>query len=182
LMSRFHHRHASPLLLVSLAALTYFSAEFMHGYGIFSIAVYALVFEKSLLEKKAELRVFSRNFSDFFSVLAFMLLGFILPTGITFLFILKTLAFFIIYLLLRMGSVYLSLHDHEDFSFNELFFISFTPSKGLTVAALALFLSEFSFIPKELPELIILFLLISIMLSTMMAILAKSIFRKDIEE
>jgi NhaP-type Na+/H+ or K+/H+ antiporter len=179
-MTRFHHKHVSPVLLVFLAGLAYVFAEFIQGMGIFAIAVYAVAFEKSLLEKKTELRDFSRKFSDFFSVLAFMLLGYILPSGLSLFFIIKVLSVFIAYLLIRFGSVYLALHG--DFKFKEIFFISMTPAKGLTVAVLALFCSEFKFLSKEVSNVIIVFLIFSILLSTLMGILSRNILKKDIEE
>jgi NhaP-type Na+/H+ or K+/H+ antiporter len=180
LMSKFHHKHLSPALLILLAVASYLFAEFIKGMGIFAIAVYALAFEKSLLEKKTELRNFSRKFSDFFSVLAFMLLGYLLPSGLSTSFILSTFFFFAVYLALRIGSVWLALHG--ELKFKELFFISMTPAKGLTVAVLAILSSEFNFLPREVTNAIILFLLFSIMLSSLMAILSHRMFRKDIED
>jgi NhaP-type Na+/H+ or K+/H+ antiporter len=180
LMSKFHHRHLSPILLVLLAILSYLFAEFIQGMGIFAIAVYAFAFEKSLIEKKTELRDFSRKFSDMFSVLVFMFLGYLLPSGLSLSFILGAFAVFVIYLVLRICSVYLALHG--ELKFKELFFISMTPAKGITVAALVLLSSEFNFLPRDITNAIILIMLFSIMLSSFMAIMSHRMFRKDIED
>ncbi len=180
MMSKYHHKHISRFLLISLAIAAYFLGEFIGGYGIFAIAVYALVFEKSFLEKKDELRHFSKKLSDFFSVVAFMLLGYIMPTGLTPLVLLKAVGFFIVYLVLRLASVFLALHG--EFKTKEIFFIALTVPKGLTACALTLFLSVLLFIPVGFSDIVAVFLLLSIILSCIMALSSHYLFKKEIEE
>ncbi len=181
-MSKVHHEKISPILLLLSALFTYLLANFVGGFGILAVAVFAIFFEKTSIHKKAELKEFSKKTSIILGMVVFVIIGFMLPINLKADFLFKSLLLFIILLIIRFASIFF-VFMNEHFSMKEMIFMSLNVEKGLTVAVIILVLSHYIIaIPLEIINLSILFMLYSIILSSIAAHSSKYFLGADLEE
>lgn len=171
----------SPLLLLVSAFLTYILAEHLGGNGILAVAVTGLFFGNYYLEQKKELYSFSTLFGSFLMIIVFIMMGIDFKiTGISQVFFLNSLKLFGIYVIIRCLAVYIS-SLHDKVTFRERLFMTFVMPKGIGVATVIFALStQLGSYPelKTIIDLMILFVLYSLILTTIAAPFTKFWFGK----
>ncbi len=181
-LRNFHVAWLSNISLLFFMLLSYFTAELLNANGIFAVAAYSLLFERVTFRKKKEMQTFSKYLSSILENIILILLGFVLPLRFEPKFILYSFILFVIMILIRFFSLFLSL-SHHDINIKEMIFISFTSPKGVAVAALALILFNNSIgFPNIIIDLIFIFILYSIILSSFSAYFLQKLVRKKVEE
>ena len=201
-MKNFYSDKLSPLMLITSSLLTYIIAESIGGNGVLAVTVYGVFFGNMRVKKKLELKGFSNMLSNILEIVVFVLIGFLLPIDLSFNFILKSLLLFVIMVILRFISIEIVyLNDH--LNLKESIFISLNCAKGIAVAVVAFLLSNYIL---ELPvmvegvklinvmplirypgaeviiDLMILFMVYSIILTTIMARFSQHFIRLKVED
>ena len=201
-MKNFYSDKLSPLMLITSSLLTYIIAESIGGNGVLAVTVYGVFFGNMRVKKKLELKGFSNMLSNILEIVVFVLIGFLLPIDLSFNFILKSLLLFVIMVILRFISIEIVyLNDH--LNLKERIFISLNCAKGIAVAVVAFLLSNYIL---ELPvmvegiklinvmplirypgaeviiDLMILFMVYSIILTTIMARFSQHFIRLKVED
>ncbi|MFH2021158.1 MAG: cation:proton antiporter [archaeon] len=145
------------ILLVPSAILTYVVSEHLAGSGILAVAVLGIFFGKVRIHLKAELKSRSRVFSSFMEIMVFIPLGYLI-SGLSALLVLKALLIYLIAVILRFVGLSLS-NLNEHLPRNDLLYLLFGGSKGISLGAVALMLS-FT-LSDDLINLILLFVIFS---------------------
>ncbi len=162
----------SPLLLIGSAFLTYVLAEHLGGNGILAVTVTGLFFGNYYLEQKKELYSFSTLFGNFLMIIVFIMIGIGFKiTGISQVFFFNSLKLFGIYIIIRFLAVYTS-SLHDKVTFKERLFMTLVMPKGIGVATVIFALStQLGSYPelKTIIDLMILFVLYTLVLATIVA-------------
>lgn len=154
----------SPIAVITAALVTYIVAENLGGNGILAVSTIGLLFGNVYVKQKHTLQSYSTFLSSFLEILVFVLVGFIIKIPFTLYFFLTSTSLFLIYLIIRYVSVYFAL---KDFSLKEKMFMTLNVPKGIAVAVLALTFSTLAIVGfKPVLDLILIFMLYSIILST----------------
>lgn len=162
----------TPVALLVSALLTYVLAERLGGNGVLAVTALGLMFGNVYIQKKETLKTFGQLFSTLFEILVFLLLGLsiILPTS--WIFYLKALVLFVVYLVVRLGVIFFVFRN-DDREFREKMFMSLNTSKGVAVATVLFILISQGTGNQVLFDMGILFILYSLVLSTFVAKLSK---------
>ncbi len=155
----------SHLALLTSAIITYVAAEFIEGNGVLAITAFGIIFGTLKVHHKVELENFASIFSYTLEILVFILMGTFLIVKMEY--ILKGSLLFLIYIIIRFISVYLTFRN---IAWKEILFMSLNVPKGIDVAIVVLFLmSRFKDIQgiEIVLNLSMLFVLFSIVLSTL---------------
>ncbi len=201
-MRKFYSERLSPLILLTSALLAYFLSEQLGGNGVLAVTVLGVFFGNLTVKKKPELKEFSNTLSKILEMLVFMLIGFLIPIKLELNFILKSLLLFVIMIFIRFLAIQLVyLHDH--INIKERIFMALNCTKGIAVAVVAFILSNFTLdIPvidagistiRTLPlvgvagattiiDLMIFFIVYSIILSSITAKFSQHFIRLKVEE
>lgn len=171
LMRQKYSERFSPLAIITAALVTYILAENLGGNGILAVSTIGIIFGNVYVKQKHTLQSYSSFLSGFLEILVFVLVGFIIKIPLTLNFFLISGSLFIFYLLIRLLAVHLTLND---FNIKEKLFMTLNVPKGIAVAVLALTLSTLA-IPglAMILDLILVFMLYSIVLSTIVLKLSK---------
>jgi cell volume regulation protein A len=165
LMRKHYSEQLSPVALITAALLTYIIAENLEGSGVLAVVALGLFFGNIHVKQKDTLKGFSSMFSNSLEILVFILIGFMVNIPLIPSFFIKSLALFLIYLLIRFLAVHFSFRDY--YSLNEKIFMSLNVSKGIAVAVVA-----FTLMTKNIPgidhilQLILIFMVYSIATAT----------------
>lgn len=165
------------LALMAVAVISYILAESIGGSGVLAVTVFGLIFGNSDIEHKQKLEHYTEAFSSAATIFVFILIGttiFIDPE-----FILKGTFLFIIYLSVRFLSLVFAI---EHLSFKERLFMTLNVPKGIDEAILALILMGFTSIITglyQIVNIILLFMLYSIILSTVSSAFTKRLLGID---
>ncbi|MBW2985146.1 cation:proton antiporter [Candidatus Woesearchaeota archaeon] len=165
LMRKHYSEQLSPVALITAALLTYIIAENLEGSGVLAVVALGLFFGNIHVKQKDTLKGFSSMFSNSLEILVFILIGFMVNIPLIPSFFIKSLALFLIYLLIRFLAVHFSFRD--SYSLNEKIFMSLNVSKGIAVAVVA-----FTLMTKNIPgidhilQLILIFMVYSIATAT----------------
>ncbi len=200
-MKKFYSDKLSPLMLITSSLLTYILAETIGGNGVLAVTVYGVFFGNMRVKKKDDLKEFSNMFSNILEIVVFVLIGFVLPIDLSIGFILKSILLFFIMVLLRFIAIEL-VYFNDHLNLKERIFISLNCAKGIAVAVVAFILSNYIL---ELPvtvegmklintipfirypgadviiDLMILFMVYSILLTTVMARFSQYFIRLKVE-
>ncbi len=180
LMSRHYSERISPMAIFTAALLTYILAERLEGNGVLAVTVLGLFFGNIVISHKEQLLKVSLFLSSSLEILVFVLVGLIIriPTDSTF--IVKSVVMFLLYLGIRYLTLQLTVRS--EFNQKELFFMAINAAKGIAVATVIFALSAMhqdsaSIIfgmpgIEELLNLTLLFLLYSIIVSTLSLVIA----------
>ena len=200
-MRKFYSDKLSPLTLITSSLLTYILAENLGGNGVLAVTVFGIFFGNVRVKKKLELKGFSTMLSKVLEILVFILIGFLLPINIGLPFIIRSLLLFAIMIILRFATLEI-IYLHGDLNLKERIFMSLNCSKGIAVAVVAFILSNYVLnlpvivegvktinqVPlityaggKIILDLMILFLLYSIILSSLMAKFSQYFIRLKVE-
>ena len=182
-MRKVYSESISPLAIITSALLTYILAENLKGNGVLAVTTLGLFFSSISVKEKATLSEFSFIFSNSLEILVFILIGFIIKIPFTAGFIFKSLLLFAIYLLIRLAAVSIAFpHKANEFNFREKIFMSLNVSKGIAVAVVAFILSTLQIEGMQvILNLVLAFLLYSIILSTITLKFSGHFIKKEIK-
>ncbi len=176
LMRNTYWKNLSPLVVVALALVSYTLAEALGGNGVLAVTALGVVFGVSSLKEKHEIESFISLFSNFLTIVVFILLGLFLVKPVAIDFLINSLLLFGIYLIIRFVAVSLSLRKLK-FNLKERIFMTLNMSKGVGEAVIAfvliavisdatMFSITISNYLSQIANLTFLFILYSIVLSS----------------
>jgi len=165
-MKKEYSKVLSPLTMITAALLTYIIAENLKGNGVLAVTTMGLLFGNVYLKQKFQLQEFSLIFSNSLEILVFILIGLVIEIPPQRDFFIKSLGLFLIYLVIRFFSIYVSLRKLK-FNFKEQIFMALNAQKGIAVVVVALSLANLSIEGMQIIlNLSLVFILYSIILST----------------
>ena len=159
----------TPIALLVSALLTHELAVGLGGNGVLAVTALGLMFGNVYFKKKDVLKTFGHLFSTLFEILVFLLLGLSITLPASGTFYLKALALFGIYILVRVGVIFFVFRGDKTRKIKEKLFMSFNTSKGVAVATVVFLLVAQGIGGKSLIDLGVLFILYSLVLSTVVA-------------
>jgi len=166
IMRKKYSEKLSPLAVIAAALLTYVLAENLGGNGVLAVTTAGLFFGNIYVKEKANLQEFSALFSIFLEILVFILIGLLIKIPLNPAFFGKTALLFLVYLLIRFFSVYISF-DKTDFNLKEKIFMTLVMPKGIAVAVVVAILIAYNIAGiQALLDVILMFMLYSIILAT----------------
>jgi len=166
IMRRKYSEILSPLTIITAALLTYVLAENLGGNGVLAVTTMGLFFGNVYVTHKLQLREVSSFFANSLEILVFILVGLIVKIPFNYIFILKSLGLFVIYLIIRYGAITFSLKSMK-YNFKERLFMTFNVQKGIAVAVVAFTLTTLNIAGiQTILHITLLFMLYSILLST----------------
>lgn len=137
--------HFSPILLILGALITFVLAEKLQGSGLVALVFLGILFGKVFVEKKAMLGEFTATSASLFEVMVFILLGYVISLSGLFSMILASLIIYAIMIITRHLAVSATC---KEFDSAHRWAMSLNAPLGISVAAVALFLSLTSTIPE----------------------------------
>ncbi len=177
-------------------------SEQLGGNGVLAVTVLGVFFGNLTVKKKPELKEFSNTLSNILEMLVFILIGFLIPVKLELHFILKSLLLFVIMIFIRFIAIQL-VYMHNHVNIKERIFMALNCTKGIAVAVVAFILSNYILnIPiiengmttvKAIPligisgattiiDLMIFFIVYSIILSSITARFSQHFIRLKVEE
>jgi len=132
----------SPFALIVGVLLSYVLAVMTGGNGFIAASLVGLFFGRVYIEKKTQLQEFSSVFAVFLEMFVYLLLGLTISMRVDLSFMLFSLIIYVAILFIRFIAVQLSLGGI--YTLQEKLFMTVNTPKGISIAALALFLSFFS--------------------------------------
>ena len=132
-MKKFYSKVLSPVSLLASALITYVLAEGLGGSGILAVTALGLFFGNIYIKEKETLKTFGNFLSNTFEILVFVLLGLMLSLPLQWLFYVKVLVIFILYMAVRYFGV-MFVFRKSKLSHNERLFIALNSSKGVATA------------------------------------------------
>jgi len=181
-MRKYYSPTLSPLAVITAALLAYVGAEALGGNGVLSVTTAGLIFGNAYYVKhKQKLQKFEEVFSEVLEILVFILIGSIIRIPWKASFILPASLLFIVYLLVRYFSVQI-LFKKIEYSQKEKLYMTLNTPKGIAVAVVVftLALKTITGIGTVL-DLIFLFMIYSIILSTIVTHFTKFFTKVDIK-
>ena len=152
--------------MITAALLAYIIAENLKGNGVLAVTSMGLLFGNVYLKQKIQLQEFSLVFSNSLEIMVFILVGLIVKIPFQVDFFVKSLALFLIYLIIRYFAIAISLRKLK-FNFKEKVFMALNAQKGIAVAVVAFSLANLNIEGMQvILNLILAFMLYSIVLST----------------
>ncbi len=201
-MRRFYSEKLSPLSLITAALLTYVLSENLGGNGVLAVTTLGIFFGNVTVKKKVELQEFSSMLSNVLEILVFILIGFLVPLELNLGFFLKSVVLFFIMILIRFFAIQLvCMQDH--INMKERIFMALNCTKGIAVAVVAFIVSNYVLqipvvqngvrIINNVPlmsisgadmilNLMVLFILYSILLASITARFSQHFIRLKVEE
>ncbi len=180
LMRELYSEPMSPLILTAGALLSYVLAENLGGNGVLAVTTLGIVFGNVYVKQKMHLQEFSSLLSSFLEVLVFVMIGFMIKINFSILFILKSIALFVLYLLIRYLSMVLALRKTK-FNPKEVLFMTLNSPKGIAVATVVFMLISLNLPGIEVVNnLLVLMLLYSIITATFAVKYSKLFIREKL--
>ncbi len=192
LMKRIYSETLSPLMLIASALLSFILAENIGGNGVLAVTTLGLMFGNIYVKQKEYMQQFSRIFSSFLEITVFILIGILIDLPSEWMFYVKSCSLFIAYLFIRFVSIAMTFKNKQ-FKLREQIFMSLNASKGIAVAVVAALLINFNlkigngikFINlvggKEILDYILLFIVYSIIVSTIAMKFSKYFIKEKVE-
>ncbi len=191
MMRKYYSETLSPLALITAALLTYILAENLGGNGVLAVTVMGLIFGSFYVKEKVQLREFSSLFANSLEILVFVLIGMIIKLPFTADFFIRSFSLFLVLIIIRFISIQITFRAKE-FNLKEKIFMALNAQKGIAVAVIAFMLfagysSETSFLYglqgiSEILNLTLVFMLYSILISTITVRLSKYFIEREIKQ
>ena len=164
----------SPLLILASASLSYVLAENLGGNGVLAVTTLGIFFGNIYVKHKKTLQIFSSFLSSLLKILIFVLLGIITRIDQISMFdLFRSFILFVLFIVIRFFLTYILYQ--KKLELEDVLFITFNAPKGIAtaIAAFTLFSihEQFSFL---LP-IVLLFVLISIVVSGISVYIFKKI-------
>ncbi len=131
-------KNVSPLFLLTVALITYSSAEAMGGNAIFSIMALGFFFGSVSVKGKPFLYEFSSIIAEFSEIFVFLLLGIMISVPFELSLIIKSLILFILFLVIRYLSLLFSFGS--GLNTKERFFLALHYPKDVSTGIFLLFI------------------------------------------
>lgn len=180
-MKKVYHHQLSPLAIIVATLLAYVMAENLGGNGVLSVATMGLLFGNVYVKEKFFLKEFSSIFSNSLEILVFVMIGFIVAIDFTTSFFINSTILFIILVLARWFAITFALRE-KGYELKEKLFMTFNMPKGIAVAAVVFSLSMRSIEGLSvIIDLVLIFMIYSLILSTVVDLFAKKMIKVDIE-
>jgi cell volume regulation protein A len=179
IMKTHYVENISHLALITIALFTFALAEKLGGNGVLAVTITGLFYGNLFIKEKVRLFEFSEVFTNSMEILIFVIIGLIVRFPLTLSFIFKSLVLFGIYLIIRYISIRVAFK--KTLLFKEQLFMTLNVQKGIAVAVVVFF---FAGIPSlvEVLHLSIVFMLYSIVLSTVLLLFTKKLLNLKVEE
>ncbi|MBU2561861.1 MAG: cation:proton antiporter [Nanoarchaeota archaeon] len=179
LMSRLYSEKVSPIAIVAAALITYVLAENIGGNGVLAVTTMAVIVGNIYLKHKETLDKFSSTFSEFLQILVFVLLGLLIDIDWSVSFLIKSLALFFVFLLIRLLSIHISFWS--EYTLKEKIFMTINAPKGIATAVVIFLLSTYA-IPglTQILDYGLAFILYSIVLATVVIKMSRFFLQVDI--
>ena len=126
----------SPLVIIAMALVSYTLAEFIGGNGVLSVTTLGLVFGASIIKQKETMTKFVSIFTNFLTIVIFIMLGLVVEVPRELNFFLISLVLFVVYLGLRYLSIQIALKG-EKLNVKEKIYMTLSVSKGIGEAVMA---------------------------------------------
>jgi len=180
-MKKYYSRTLSPLAIITAALVTYIIAEILGGSGVLAVTTAGIFFGNVYhIKHIRKLQEFGRTFSEVLEILVFVLIGSIIKIPWTSSFLIPALLLFLMYLVIRFLSVEFVLM-RSGYSFKEKLFLTLNIPKGLAAAVVVFTLITRAVAGASLVlDLIFLFMISSIVLSTIVTHFSKFFTKIDI--
>ena len=173
IMKKKYSETLSPLTIITTALLTYILAENLGGNGVLAVTTMGLFFGNIYVTHKLQLREVSAFFANSLEILVFILIGLIIKIPLNYVFILKSIILFVIYLVIRYVAISIALRE-RGYDFKEKMFMTFNVQKGIAVAVVAFTLTTLHMGGiQTILHLTLLFMLYSIIISTIVVRFSK---------
>jgi NhaP-type Na+/H+ or K+/H+ antiporter len=181
-MKRYYSATLSPLALITASLLTYVIAETLGGNGVLAVTTAGLVFGNLYhIKHMKQLQKFGEIFAEVFEIIVFILIGSIIKIPWRFSFLIPASALFIAYLGIRFVSVDL-IAKPKEYSLKEKVYMTLNTPKGIAVAVVVFSLATKAVIGMDLIlDLVLLFMIYSIILSTLVTRFTKYFTRMAIK-
>lgn len=181
-MKKFYSPTLSPLAILTASLLAYIIAENLGGNGVLSVTTAGIMFGNVYRIKHLHiLQKFEEVFSEMLEILVFILVGSIINIPWTLSFLLPATLIFLISLIVRFLSVQL-LFRKSIYSLKEKIYMTFNIPKGIAVAVVVFSLATKSIAGiKPILDLTLLFVIYSIVLSTIVTRFSKFFTKIDIK-
>lgn len=183
-MKKYYSETLSSLTVIIVALLSYTLAEYLGGNGVLSVTTAGLMFGNLYHVKNIrKLQKFGEIFSDIFEILVFILLGFVIQIPWSSLqFMLPATFLFFIFVFIRFIAVSLSFPTQE-YNLKEKLYMTLNIPSGIAMAVVALTLAAKSLIGVNIIlDLIFLFLIYSLLLSTVVTHFTKYFTKIELKE
>jgi len=150
IMKKRYFPSLSPIAIIALALVSYTLAENIGGNGVLSVTTLGVVFGWAILKEKEKMEEFIGIFTNFLTIVIFILLGLFIkiPTNIAFL--LKSILLFGLFIVLRYFAVRI-VSRKTKLKLREKLFMTFSISKGIGEAVVAFILLSKLVAPGLLP-------------------------------
>ncbi|MBD3310619.1 hypothetical protein GF351_05360 [Candidatus Woesearchaeota archaeon] len=199
-MRKKYSETVSPLAIITAALISYILAENLGGNGVLSVTTMGLFFGNIYVKEKAQLQEFSSMFTSALEIIVFILVGLTIKLPLDMGFYFRSLMLFAIYLIIRLTAIEIGFR--KEFTFKEKIFMTLNVQKGIAVAVIAFTLvsysitrssvvvglaQEESILLTALPgvetvlNLILIFMLYSIILSTVISKFSKRFISVQLE-
>ena len=179
MMRKHYSKQLSPIVVIATTILSYVLAENFGGNGVLSVATLGLVFGNTYVKRREYLMEFSGLLATSLEILVFILVGMLVVVDFPFAFFLKSILLFLVAIAARHLAVLITLHD-SDFKLAEKTFIALNMPKGIAVAVVALTFSVLGVNLDGVLPLMILFIVYSLILSSVTDRFGKFFIRKEI--
>jgi len=181
-MKKYYSATLSPLAFIVVALLAYSGAELLGGNGVLSVTAAGLLFGNLYhIKHMKTLLKFGEIFSEVFEILVFVLVGTIIKIPWTKEFLLPATLLFVVYLIFRFLSVEVSFMK-SDYTLKEKLYMTLNIPKGIAVAVVVFTLATRTITGiKPILDLILLFLIYTIILSTIVTHFSKFFTKVDIK-
>lgn len=126
----------TPLITMTASLFTYILAENLGGNGVLGVTTLGLFFGNVFRKEQEQLTSYSTMFANTLIILVFILIGLSVDMPLTTGFLVKSLALFFIYLIIRFGAIMISFRDMK-YKIKEKIFLALNAQKGIAVATIA---------------------------------------------
>ena len=182
IIRKIYSNKIAPLIVIASVLGIYATAENIAGNGILAVTTFGLIFGKSKIREKVELEKFNDAFTDLLTIIVFILVGMLIIIPLDKIFILKSLALFLIFLIIRYISVNLTFKKSA-LKKKEKIFMALNAPKGAASIVVVFILSTYA-IPglQTILNLILAFIIYTIILSTITIKFKEHFLSKETEK
>src|SRR3989344_4483364 len=182
IIRKIYSNKIAPLIVIASVLGIYATAENIAGNGILAVTTFGLIFGKSKIREKVELEKFNDAFTDLLTIIVFILVGMLIIIPLDKIFILKSLALFLIFLIIRYISVNLTF-KRSALKKKEKIFMALNAPKGAASIVVVFILSTYA-IPglQTILNLILAFIIYTIILSTITIKFKEHFLAKETEK
>mgnify|MGYP000245050365 CR=1 FL=1 len=165
LIKKNYAKSMGSVILLAIAIFSYVLSEALGGNGILAVTTLGLIFGNGFLKDKDAIYKTSSTFSISLEILVFVLIGFLIKLDTDYLFWIRAILLFMIYLVIRYLAVHITYFKGNETT-KEKIFMALTAPKGIPAAVVAFALASVAIPNISLVlDLMIAFIMISIIVA-----------------